>query len=251
VVGASAGEDACTSRDADLNGRGADAAVCAVDEQHLAQSYSCLREKRVVRRYERLRDGSRLIVAETIRDRRDMAFVNEHAVGQTATANEPEDAVALGEVTHRCAPRENGPRDFEAGHVLRRPRRSWIRSRPLREIGGVDTRERRGHQQLFTSRHRIRPLLEAHDLASAGARKDDRSHVWASARREVAERETLGGGGDDIPTSILATALRPGRPLELIRQRLQQQAGGGDADPKERAEEERPEADTAHPDEIR
>jgi hypothetical protein len=133
-----------------------------------------------------------------------MAFVNEHAVGETATANEPEDAVALDEVTHRCTPRENRPRDFEAGDVLRRPRRSRIRSRPLREIGGVDTRERRGHKQFFTSRHRIRPLLEAHDLASASARKDDRSHVWASARREVAERETSDGGSNDMPTSILA-----------------------------------------------
>src|SRR4029450_9671197 len=138
-----------------------------------------------------------------------MAFVNEHAVGETATANEPEDPVALGEVTHRCAPREHGPGDFEPGDVLRRPRRSWIRSRPLGEIGGVDTRERRGHQQFFTSRHWIRPLLEAHDLASARACKDDRSPRGASARREVAERETLGGGGDDMPTSILATVLRP------------------------------------------
>jgi hypothetical protein len=133
--------------------------------------------------------------------------VNEHAVGETAPANEPEDAVALDEVTHRRAPRENRPRDFEAGDVLRRPRRSGIRSRPLREIGDVDTRKRRGHQQFFTSRHGIRPLLEAHDLAPASAGKDDRSHAWASAHREVAERETLDGGTDDMPTSILADIL--------------------------------------------
>ena len=118
MAGASAGEDACTSRDADLNGCSADAAVRAVDEQHLAQSDPRLRENRVVRRDERLRDGGGLLVAETIWDRCDMAFMNQHAVGQTATTNEPEDAVALGEVTHRCAPRENGASDFEAGEPM-------------------------------------------------------------------------------------------------------------------------------------
>src|SRR5439155_5234961 len=198
------------------NGCSADAAVRAVDEQHLAQSDPGLRENRVVRRDERLRDGGGLLVAETIWDRCDMAFMNQHAVGQTATTNEPKDAVALGEVAHRSAPSDNRPRDFEAGYVLRRPRRSGIRSRPLREISGVETREPRRHQQLFTSRHRIRPLLEAHDLAPARARKDDRSHASARPHREIAERVTLDGNRADMPTSILAVSAKAGERAALL-----------------------------------
>ena len=82
-------------RHPDLDGRRADAAVGAVDDEHVAERQSGLCADRVVGGDEHLRDARCLELAEVLGHCGQMPLVSDNAIGEPAAADDAEHAVAL------------------------------------------------------------------------------------------------------------------------------------------------------------
>ena len=161
----------------------ADSAGGPVHEERLAGRQPCLAPDGVVSGDEGLRHRRRLAVVQPVGDSGEAALVHEHAVGQPAAADEPEDAGALLPRAHALAAGLHDAGDLEAGDVRRAPRGSRVGAGPLDEVGGVERGERRSDDDLLPARHRIRPLLEPDDLVATRPGEDDRPHAASSRRR--------------------------------------------------------------------
>ena len=180
-VAAHGPEHARAGDDADLNGRAADAAGRAVHEQHVARRERRLTADGIVRRDEGLghRGGRGLV--EGVGHRGHAAVVHDDAVGQAASADEAEHAIAGLPAQHVRSAGLDRARDLEARHVLRAAGRRGIRAVALREVGRVDARVRDAHEQLLAPGHRIGTLLEPDDLVPAATCEHHCAHVCSLA----------------------------------------------------------------------
>jgi hypothetical protein len=104
-------------------------------------------------------------------------LMHEHAVGEAASADQAEDAVAGRPVQHLRAAGLDRSRDLEPGDVLRAPGWCGIRALALGEVGGIEPRIGDAHEQLLAAGHRVGPLLEADDLVAACSGEDHCAHV--------------------------------------------------------------------------
>ena len=94
-AGRADGREHAGARDrTDLHRGRADAAVGAVDDEHVAEREITLRADRIVRGDECLGHGRRLALAEARGDRSDVALVDEDTVGEPAAADDAEHPVA-------------------------------------------------------------------------------------------------------------------------------------------------------------
>jgi predicted amidohydrolase len=181
-------EHACARGDPDLHGGGADAAVRAGHEEHLAEPEPPAGEERVVRRDEDLGDGGRVLVGELVGNPRDVALVHGDSVGEAAAADEPEDAVAGRKAAHGRSRRDDDAGHLEPRNVLRRARRRWVVTCPLGEVCRVHPGKAGRDDELLGAGNRVGSLFEAHDLLAAGPGEDDRPHSgsFADAGRRLA-----------------------------------------------------------------
>jgi hypothetical protein len=142
-------------RDAELNGRGADAAGGAVDEETLARQEERLGEQRVVRGRERLHEPARRRPVHELRDRQGVPRVGHDQLGLGAAAEQCE---------HAFARIDDLAGTLEPWNVDRHARRWRVKPGALHQVGVVDPGGVNANQQLALARHGIRPLLD-HDLA--------------------------------------------------------------------------------------
>ena len=179
AVRAAVGEHARAGGGAELDGGGADSARRAVHEERLSHGEAGAGEHRIVSGDERLRDGGRLAIGEVVGDARNVALVHGDRVGETASADQPEDAVAGAPCGHGLAARDHGACDLEARDVGGRAGRCGIVPGPLDEIGGVQACMRDAHQHLRGQRHRIGPLADGHHLRATRTKERDGDHRLA------------------------------------------------------------------------
>ena len=175
--GADVGDDARAQEGRDLHRGGAHPAAGAVHEQRLAGGEPSLQAHSVKRGQEGLRRGRSGGVVERVGHTGELALVGDHALGQTAAADEPEGAVADGERRHSVATGDDAAAHLEPRHVLRRAGGHRVLALALEHVGRVHPCERGRDHDLETARRRIGPLLDRHHLAAADPVEDDTPHA--------------------------------------------------------------------------
>ena len=179
AVGPRVREHAHAGCDAELHGRRADAARCAVHEKRLAEREPSPGEEGVVGGDERLGDGGGLAIGQVVGDAGDVPLVHRDRVGQPASADEPEHAVAGPPRGHRLAAGDHRSGDLEPRNVGRRAGRGGVVPGALGDVGRVETGVRGAHEHLRRQRHRVGPFADGHHLRAAGTEERHRDHGLA------------------------------------------------------------------------
>ena len=119
---------------------------------------------------------------------RHVALVDEHPIGEPASADDPEDPVTGGECARASARGDHRPGHLDAGNVGRRTGRSRVAPLALREVGRVQPCVADGDEDVVARRDGIGPLDEDDDLVAAGTAEDDCSHAHGERMRRRAAR---------------------------------------------------------------
>ena len=149
---ADGGGDLGAGRDTELHAGGADAAGRAVDEQALAGPQAGLREERVVRGGEHLRNGAGLDPAQALGHRHQLALVDDAQLGLPAAADHRHDAIAVGESLGAGPAGRHLAGELEARDVLRRARRRRVMPAELMDVGTVEAGRADADQHLARAR---------------------------------------------------------------------------------------------------
>ena len=184
------GGDPGAGRDAELDGRRADAARRAVDAQALARAQARLGEERVVGGGEDLgqRPGGRPV--QRLGHRHQLALVHDGELGLPAAADDAHHAVARLEAPGARAERGDLTGELEPRDVGRRPRRRGVGAAALEDVGAVDPRRPDPDEHLARARLEVRVLGDGELAALAdrdsphGLRSNTATHsmcgVWGN-----------------------------------------------------------------------
>ena len=159
----------------DLRRRRPHAAAHGVDQDPVARRHPPPRDQRVVGGEEHLRNGGRLDVGETARDRQRLVLVHRDELRLRATAHQahhPVPNLPAGHVPHRL----DLTRVLHPGNVGRHTRRRRILASALNEIGAVEPRGVDPDTDVSGAHLGLRNVADADDLGTAGAIVDDRAH---------------------------------------------------------------------------
>ena len=96
----------------------------------------------------------------------ELALVDDRELALAAAADDPHDAVALGEARRAVAEAGDLTRELEAGDVLRRAGRGRVAPAQLHHVGAVDARRAHADEHLAGPGLGVRVLLDE-DLAVA------------------------------------------------------------------------------------
>ncbi len=186
---ADGGRDVRADRVGELDGRRADAARRAVDEQPLAGAQPRLGEERVVRGREDLGDPAGVGEPDGVGDRHELALVDDGELALAAAADDAHDAVALGEARRAVAEAGDLAGELEPGDVRRRAGRRGIAPAQLHLVGAVEAGGAHADEHLAGARLGIGVLLDE-DLAVADRGGAHRRRV----ANEVPEPRSAPGG---------------------------------------------------------
>ena len=157
----------------ELDRRRADAARPAVDEQPLARPQAGLREDRVVGGREDLRQAAGVGELDRRRDPHELALVHDRELGLAAAADDPHDAVALGEPRGARAERLDDARELEPRDVRRGARRRRVAAAQLHLVGPVEARAAHAHEHLAGPGDRVGMLFDERPR-----RRGSWRHAW-------------------------------------------------------------------------
>jgi hypothetical protein len=154
------GGDAGPGCAAQLHRGRADAARGAVDEQALAHAQPRLREERVVGGREDLGQPARVRERDDVGHRHELALVDDGELGLTAAADDPHDAVALGEALRARPEADDLARQLEPRDVRRAAGRGGVAAPALHHVGAVEPGAADADENLAGSGLGIEVLLD-------------------------------------------------------------------------------------------
>ena len=167
----------------ELDRRGADAARAAVDEQPLARSQAGLREDRVVGGREDLGQAARVGELDGVGTAHELALVDDRELGLAAAADDPHDAIALGEARRARPERLDDAGELEARDVRRAAGRRGVAPVQLHHVGAVEARAAHADEHLAGPGYGVGMLFDE-DLAVAdGGGSHEAAQSTAAAAR--------------------------------------------------------------------
>jgi hypothetical protein len=172
-----------SGRARELNRRRADAPRATVHEQPLARAQLALREDRVVRCREDLRQAAGRRPVEPLRHGHQLALVHEAQLSLRAAADDRHHAVADLEAFGARAERRDLPCQLHPRDVLRRARRRRVEAAPLHHVRAVQPCRVHPYEHFPCARLRVRVLLD-HDLLLANRRSAHARSLLSHERNE-------------------------------------------------------------------
>jgi hypothetical protein len=133
-------------------------------------------EQRVVGRQKRFGNRRRGLPAHRRRYAHAQPLVDDHLLGVAASSEDPHHAIAGLQTAHPGAAIHDLSREFQAGNVGRRARRSRVEAFSLQQIGAVQPRRADPDDDILRARDGLRNLPHLQYFRPARTGDDDRSH---------------------------------------------------------------------------